>query len=251
MAKRSSSKRSSSLNQIQNIYTRGQPWLAECAAVSRVTKVAGTAQRGVHAKRKMVLQAAPGSHRNCAVVPISKRAKFQNILAGSRGQPQRKASCHAQATATGHARPHRCALVPEQINGKDRTKSTRTQTTALTDVRAVVSRKDKARIASAGTAQRGVHAKRKMVLQAAPGSHRNCAVVPISKRAKFQNILAGSRGQPQRKASCHAQATATGHARPHRCALVPGQINGTDQTKIHTHTGDGSQGRPRCRVAQR
>ena len=148
MAKRSSSKRSSSLNQIQNIYTRGQPWLAECAAVSRVTKVAGTAQRGVHAKRKMVLQAAPGSHRNCAVVPISKRAKFQNILADSRGQPQRKASCHAQAT-TGHAKPHRCALVPRKINGTGQTKkSTRTQTTALKDVRAVVSRKDKARIAS-------------------------------------------------------------------------------------------------------
>ena len=180
--------------------------------------------------------------------PSQKGAKFQNILADSRGQPQRKVSCHAQATATGHARPHRCALVPEQINGKDRTKSTRTQTTALTDVRAVVSRKDKARIAS-----------EKSVLprtgdyywpcQAAPlrsrsgNDKRNRSnKKPCAQRRRLSRTSALScrakikQGSPQRKASCHAQATTTGHAKPHRCALVPGIINGTGQTKKSTRT---------------
>jgi hypothetical protein len=49
-------------------------------------KVAGTAQRDVHATHKVVLQAVPDSQRNCAVVPITKGTKFKNTLADSRGQ---------------------------------------------------------------------------------------------------------------------------------------------------------------------
>jgi hypothetical protein len=48
--------------------------------------VAGTAQRDVHATRKVVLQAMPGRHRSCAVVPMTKGTKFKNTLADSRGQ---------------------------------------------------------------------------------------------------------------------------------------------------------------------
>jgi hypothetical protein len=49
-------------------------------------RVAGTAQRDVHATREVVLQAVPDSHRKSAVVPITKGTKFNNTLADSRGQ---------------------------------------------------------------------------------------------------------------------------------------------------------------------
>ena len=49
-------------------------------------KVTGTAQRDEHATREVVLPAVPDSHRNSAVVPITKGTKFNNTLADSRGQ---------------------------------------------------------------------------------------------------------------------------------------------------------------------